>query len=85
MVMASAIMTAPFSPRIRDVQHGFPNLNRWIADRKFRQQCRIEAAHQNAINNAAMDRRMIENDNRFPSNWPADEKQDAIARLEGKV
>lgn len=71
-----------FSPRLRDVRAtSFDTLERHWNDPVYRMQQSIEAEHQNALNNATMDRRMVATDNRFPSNWTAQEKHDAIERM----
>ena len=80
-------MTAPqFSPRIRDIRAtSFGALNRYESDRAYRQQMDLEARHAHELSMDAMDRRMIESNTRFPSNWTAQEKHDATVRLEGKT
>ena len=76
-------MNAPqFSPRLRDVHKvSLGALNRYETDRAFRQQMDLEARHAHELSMDAMDRAMIANNTRFPSNWTAQEKHDAIERM----
>jgi hypothetical protein len=75
-----------FSPRLRDIAAtSFATLEGYWNCPDTRRRMDAETQHARDVMNAAMDRRMIANDTRFPVNWTPQEKMAAIAKIEGKA